>query len=68
METLVDLGFSVTVKAVTNEMSIQGSILPDRFVSESTAQPHAIVDATLGATVRTERPIGSVVVPAAAIF
>lgn len=60
--------FSVTVLPVSNELAIGGSVLPDRFVSGSQAQPFSIVGDDFGSSVRLTRQVGEALIPATIIL
>ncbi len=65
MEPMDNTLFSVTVLPVSNVKILRGSVLPERFVSDSRSQPSAIVGDDLGSSVRVIHEVCEVVAPVA---
>lgn len=55
--------FSVIIRPTSNAVQIDGSILPDRFVSGSSAQQNPILSGDFGSTSCPTRQFNAIIYP-----
>jgi hypothetical protein len=64
MNTVNNAILTTTIVPVSNVVKLGGSLLPDRFISDSYFRQIGVSESDFGSSIHVDRQVGEVIIPA----